>query len=91
MEEAIFFDQAEMDANCQAYPQGVPEDHYVIKSFSVPPDGFGDLESISEGRVTSDLIARVSLSGDNVTVPVALMLLDPDSYPSVSKSRKTCR
>ncbi|CAJ1917298.1 unnamed protein product [Cylindrotheca closterium] len=91
MLDETFFDAAEMDANCHTYPQGIPEDHYVMKYFSVPPGGFGCLESVSEGRVTADLIARVGLSGDNVTVPVALMLLDPETYPSVSKSRKTCR
>lgn len=90
--EEVFFDEAGIDANCEAYIQGVPEDHYVTKYFDVPSVGFGEcLESVSEGKVTLDLIARVGLSGDNVTVPVALMLLDPDSYPSVSKSRKMCR
>lgn len=89
--EEIFFDEAELDADCQAYPRGKPEGFHVTRYFSVPSDGFGCLESISDGRITSDLVSRLGLSGKNVTVPVALMLLDSESHPTQSRSRKSCR
>jgi len=92
--EEMFFDEAELDADCeQVYPRGTPasEGYHVIRYFSVPSDGFGCLESISNGRITSDLVDRLGLSPDNVTVPVALMLLDPESYPTQSRARKSCR
>jgi hypothetical protein len=92
--EEMFFDEAELDADCeQVYPRGIPasEGYHVTRYFSVPSDGFGCLESISNGRITSDLVDRLGLSPDNVTVPVALMLLDPESYPTQSRSRKSCR
>jgi 23S rRNA-/tRNA-specific pseudouridylate synthase len=38
-----------------------------------------------------DTIQRLALETTNVTLPVALVLLDPITYPSLSRARKVCR
>mmetsp|Transcript_17951 Transcript_17951/g.49745 ORF Transcript_17951/g.49745 Transcript_17951/m.49745 type:complete len:619 (-) Transcript_17951:243-2099(-) len=97
-----FFDEAERDANRMNFPKGKPEGYYVTKHYSVPERGFGDLlaatdndkDNENEGRkggITQDEIKRLGISGTNITLPIALMLLDKKTYPSLSRARKSCR
>lgn len=69
-------------------PRGIPEDFYVISQYETPGEGF-DL-SKSE-LIDTNEIERLGISARNVTLPVALMLLDPDEYPTLSRTRKACR
>lgn len=39
----------------------------------------------------SNEVDRLQLTSTNVTLPVALMLLDSETYPSLSRARKSCR
>ena len=41
--------------------------------------------------VDSDDVSRLGLTSRNISVPVALMMLDPKEYPTKSKARKACR
>jgi 23S rRNA-/tRNA-specific pseudouridylate synthase len=42
--------------------------------------------------ITQEELDRLGIAnGENVTLPIALMLLDPEEYPSFSKARKACR
>jgi hypothetical protein len=61
---------------------GMPEGFYVVKKYHTPDNGF-DLSAIAP-----DVIERLELTTTNVSVPIALMLLDPDEYPSLSRARK---
>jgi 23S rRNA pseudouridine1911/1915/1917 synthase len=66
---------------------GIPSGHYVIRQFEVPSiHQFYDLS-----KIDPDEIRRLSLTPMNVTLPVALMILDPIKFPSFSKARKFCR
>ena len=42
--------------------------------------------------ITQEELDRLGITnGENMTLPIALMLLDPKEYPSFSKARKACR
>eukprot|EP00580_Thalassiosira_gravida_P012710 CAMPEP_0201629822 /NCGR_PEP_ID=MMETSP0493-20130528/4350_1 /ASSEMBLY_ACC=CAM_ASM_000838 /TAXON_ID=420259 /ORGANISM="Thalassiosira gravida, Strain GMp14c1" /LENGTH=479 /DNA_ID=CAMNT_0048100879 /DNA_START=372 /DNA_END=1811 /DNA_ORIENTATION=+ len=71
------------------YPKGLPDSNSIIKHSTIPPSGF-DQSQISSSFTPED-IERLKLSPDNVTVPIALMLLWPDQYGSQTKARKECR
>lgn len=100
-----FFTMAEQDADCINYPKGTPEGFYIIKQYPVSNDGFttlvtkqpptssdGIADSALGHGVTQEEIERLKIvDGKNVTLPIALMLLDQDEYPSLSRARKACR
>jgi hypothetical protein len=96
-----FFSEAERDANRINFPRGKPEGHYVTNQYSVPQTGFENLvaatadgDSNGEGRakgITQEEVDRLEISGTNITLPIALMLLDGEVYPSLSRARKACR
>jgi hypothetical protein len=69
---------------------GSKEGYYVVNVYKTNPDGF-DLASIT-GIKGSDLyLERLETTTHNVSVPLALMMLDPEEYPSASQARKACR
>lgn len=90
-----FFDDAERDANFIQYPKGIPEGFYIIKHYSVSSHGFENLVTNVDGTegfgVTQEEVDRLDISNSNVTLPIALMLLDSEEYPSLSRARKSCR
>ena len=95
-----FFDEAERDANRMNFPKGNPEGYYVTKQYSIPQKGFENLvtantdSNCSEGRaggITQEEVDRLGISGKNITLHIALMLLDAEVYPTVSRARKACR
>lgn len=95
-----FFTKAERDANRINYPKGTPNGFYVTKTFTVPKEGFPDIgntnnnnesENNNEIIITQEEIDRLNISPNNITLPIALMLLDKESYPSFSRARKSCR
>uniref|UniRef100_A0A7S4A9Z9 Pseudouridine synthase RsuA/RluA-like domain-containing protein n=1 Tax=Pseudo-nitzschia australis TaxID=44445 RepID=A0A7S4A9Z9_9STRA len=97
-----FFDEAERDANRMNFPRGKPEGYYVTKQYSILETGFGDSLVIAgangsgdnEARakgITQAEINRLGINGKNITLPIALMLLDKEAYPSLSRARKSCR
>jgi hypothetical protein len=48
--------------------------------------------SSGKSGVTKEALTRLGiLNGSNMTLPIALMLIDPVGYPSFSKARKACR
>ena len=61
----------------------------VVRKFFVPPEGF-DLERLEE-ILGAEEMKRVKIKADNVTLVAALMVLDPEMYPSVSRARKALR
>jgi hypothetical protein len=70
--------------------QGSREGYYIVKMYKTNPAGF-DLECIP-GIQGDDLnLERLEITTHNISVPLALMMLDPEEYPSASKARKACR
>ena len=68
-------------------PEGSPKGYYVVKQYDTHDTVF----DWSHLDLKSDDVDRLGLTPSNVTVPVALMMLDPEAYPSVSRARKACR
>jgi len=95
MKTESFFNDAERDANFIHYPKGIPEGFFIIKHYSLPPVGFDNLVTNIDGTegygVTQEEVDRLDIDNGNVTLPIALMLLDSEVYPSLSRARKSCR
>ena len=75
---------------------GSQEGHIVTKVYNVPLEGFPkddseeDIVSLCSIFSPND-INRLGLKSSNVTLPSALMLLDPEAYPTQSRARKAIR
>lgn len=76
---------------------GTADGFVVPKQYRVPNEGFPDaidseVDSISLTSLFSpDDISRLQLEANNVTLAAALMLLDPEKYPTQSRARKAIR
>mmetsp|Transcript_7984 Transcript_7984/g.17113 ORF Transcript_7984/g.17113 Transcript_7984/m.17113 type:complete len:626 (-) Transcript_7984:25-1902(-) len=86
---------------------GTSEGYIVTKIYTVPIEGFQEFEESSPEKVdknanynvippistlfTIEDKQRLQLHPMNVTLPAALMLLDPETYPTQSKARKSIR
>jgi 23S rRNA-/tRNA-specific pseudouridylate synthase len=86
--------------------KGKPEGFYITNHYCVPNTGL-DYTSIlvnaTEARdtdstdgyayygITVDDVDRLNVQMMNVSLPIALMILDPDKYRSLSRARKDCR
>jgi hypothetical protein len=69
---------------------GSKEGYYIVKMYKTDPAGF-DLDRIP-GIMGNDLhLERLKITSHNLTVPLALTILDPEEYPSTSQARKACR
>jgi len=74
------------DDDPSTLPNGLIGGFYIVKQYSTPTSF--DLSSPMLGAIDAK---RVELTDTNVTLPIALMLIDPAEYPSLSKARKTIR
>lgn len=87
-----FYDDAERDASCMVYPKGTPEGFYVVKQYEIPKEGFSSFSSDVESvGISQEEVTRLDIDSKNITLPIALMLLDNEEYPSLSRARKACR
>lgn len=80
---------AESIENKRTFTPGVPQGFFIIDHFATPPEGF-DMELVRE-RLGASEIDRLKLTSDNITLPIALMLLDESNHKSFSRARKSCR
>jgi len=69
---------------------GVAGNNDVVDTGDTEDDG-PETTIVGHGVTRDDLIRLNIDSGKNVTLPIALMLLDPVEYPSFSRARKACR
>ena len=83
-DEAIFDDDDGLELQ-----RGTPEGFYIIQQTEIPAHGFN--MTFAREVLGEDQMERVGLSATNCTVAAALMLLYPDKYGSLSKSRKALR
>ena len=94
-DEESFYNDAERDANRIQYPKGTPEGFYIVKEYTVPSQGFPTLVTNTDGNVgfgiTQEEVDRLDIHGGNITLPLALILLDDEEFPSLSRARKSCR
>ncbi|KAI2504651.1 RNA pseudouridylate synthase [Fragilaria crotonensis] len=63
---------------------GIPSEFYIVKWYQVHQHWALD-------EFDPEEIGRLNLLPGNVSLPVALMILDRDEFPSFSKARKVCR
>lgn len=70
-------------------PKGTMDGFYIVKTYKSPTEEF-DMDKI-RALVEEEEIERLELTGQNISVPVALMMLDGQEYPSRSRARKACR
>jgi len=80
---------AEESDTVKTYQPGIPKGFFIVDHVDTPAEGF-DMDAVERILGASE-IDRSQLTAQNVTLPVALMLLDPETYPSLSRARKTCR
>jgi len=66
---------------------GTRDGYIITKTYDVPFEGFPSLANVFG---PSDR-ERLQLEVMNVTLPAALMLLDPEKYPTQSRARKAIR
>ena len=67
-------------------PVGVPDSFRIVKQY--PMGSTFSWESLDLDPADVD---RLNLNPHNISLPVALMLQDPDEFPSLSRARKACR
>ena len=81
-------------ANADSLPTGSKEGFAVVHHFEFTTgddaNGSSQWEKVQEILPEKD-IQRLQLTPHNVTVPVALMMMDPIKFPTVSRARKFCR
>lgn len=89
-------------ANADSLPIGSKEGFAVVHHFEFTGDENVDSGSSVYGPQQSQWemvqqllpakdIQRLHLTPQNVTLPVALMMMDPTKFPTVSRARKFCR
>jgi hypothetical protein len=88
VEQMAFSDDEENDS-LAGLPRGSTDGFYVVKTYNTSENEF-DLDQVRSIVNDADF-QRLHLTPHNISVPVALMLLDPVEYPSRSRARKVCR
>ena len=73
----------------QVFP-GTIEGFSITKMYKTDEECGFDMDQI-KNLVEAEDISRLELTPMNISVPVALMLLDPEEYPTKSRARKACR
>lgn len=73
---------------------------FVTQMYHVPIEGFNIEKHVNVQQArntttsqpfTAEDVQRLEITSMNVTLPIALMLLDPDTYPTQSRARKAIR
>jgi len=73
------------------FPIGIPETNSIIHHATIPtPNGFTQTQ-LEESLVSKQDLERLKIKTDDVTVPVAVLLLFPDQIPSFTRARKDTR
>jgi RNA pseudouridylate synthase len=85
------------------FPNGIPNGFVVVKRYVLPQvfdlsrltlsESSDDLDSGGCDRIQENFrqLERLNLSLTNITLPTALLLMDPHTYPSISRARKAVR
>jgi RluA family pseudouridine synthase len=82
------------DEDLSRLPVGDQGGFCVVRHYAVPNDGFGGICQLNDGHANGAShadIQRLQLTSHNVTLPVALVLLDNHTYPTLTRAKKACR
>ena len=82
------------DDMVSSYQKGSSKDSRIVQQYAVPSEGFAALCELPASDLpidVSNVLRRVPMTADNVTLPVALMLLDSEEYPTLTRARRTIR
>lgn len=71
-------------------PRGIPNDYAIVKNWTIPSEGL-NLSPAKNDPDRQANIERLKLTATDLSLPVALTLLSPDQYPSLSQARRICR
>mmetsp|Transcript_36913 Transcript_36913/g.42103 ORF Transcript_36913/g.42103 Transcript_36913/m.42103 type:complete len:446 (+) Transcript_36913:3-1340(+) len=78
-------------ANTSDLPRGIKEGFAVVYHFEVKEPTLEKWKSLMNSKANKD-IARLNLSPTNLTLPIALMMMDPSNkFETISGARKICR
>jgi 23S rRNA-/tRNA-specific pseudouridylate synthase len=72
-------------------PPGLPNGFFVVKEYSFTPCNDTGKLPVLLNEMNNNHVKQLGLSLHNVTVPLALAMIDPETYPSLSRARKACR
>ena len=72
-----------------SFPKGLLKGYHIVSHATVPPAGFS-MDQLA-AKLKEDEIKRLHLTQTNVTTPVALMLLFPEEFGTLTRARKECR
>jgi 23S rRNA-/tRNA-specific pseudouridylate synthase len=86
-------DEAYTSDNDAVYSSGTSDGLIVTKIYFTSLEGFNEETTMPliPTLFTAEDQARLELTSTNVTLPAALMLLDPITYPTQSRARKAIR
>jgi 23S rRNA-/tRNA-specific pseudouridylate synthase len=66
---------------------GLQDGYVIVDYYATQPNTLFDIHKV----FGIEDIDRLKLTSENITLPAALCLLQPDEYPSLSRARKACR
>jgi len=81
----------------QHLPPGLTPGFFVTQRYplnlsQVLRDGSGDATALARAvGLDPERLDRLEVTPSNLTLPVALVLADPETYPTLSRARKACR
>ena len=75
--------------NADSLPMGFKEGFAIVSHFAFPVAQEFDLSRLQ--LLADKDIQRLQLTTNNITLPVALMLMDPQKFSTLSRARKFCR
>lgn len=88
-DESVISQEQTQEEMVMALPPGYSKGHSIISHATVPSSGFS-MKQLSD-KFEEDEIKRLKVTSSNVTVPVALMMLFPDDFDTLTRARKECR
>ncbi|KAI2501333.1 RNA pseudouridylate synthase [Fragilaria crotonensis] len=80
-------DSPDTDTDPPTDPSGLQDGHVIVDYYATQPNTYFDIDTV----FGIEDIERLKLTSENVTLPAALCLLQPEEYPSLSRARKACR
>lgn len=89
--EKVFYDNDQDEvlvANADNLPMGSQEGFAVVHHFEFKEPTHQKWNAM--GLLEKD-VRRLNLTPNNVSLPVALMIMDPNKFETVSRARKFCR
>lgn len=88
-DDSVVSQEQTQEEMVMSLPPGYTKGHSIHRYATVPPSGFS-MNQLSD-KFEDDEIKRLKVTSSNVTVPVALMMLFPEDFDTLTRARKECR